>query len=161
MERCRTDKLTGLGNYLAFREYVGNLVALGVAFSVILFDMTNLKAANEALGHFGADVLLANVGGMIRKGADHVFRHGGDEFAIVLACAPTGGALKVRDRIEEQVGVSYLRCGSMVRIVGEVGTWVPDLDLDHTLNQIDKALERRKAKVKCSAGRNRELASRS
>lgn len=153
MAEKRTDELTKLGNYRAFREYIMMLRDLGVGFSVALFDMTNLKWANECLGHFGADVLLCNIGQLIRgvrgdDASDAVFRHGGDEFAVVLPCCPTGGALAVRDRIEEAVGEVILRDGVKVRAVGAVCTIVPGADLDAELNRADKELERRKAKVK-------------
>jgi len=154
MAEKRTDELTRLGNYRAFREYIMLLRDLGVGFSVVLFDMTNLKKANEALGHFGADILLCNVGQLIRGSArdgaasDSVFRHGGDEFAVVLPCCPTGGALRVRDDIESAVGVTIIKDGYKVQAVGAVCTIVPGMDLDAELNRADKELERRKAKVK-------------
>lgn len=148
MQKARTDELTGLGNYRAFREYVAALSAMGVGFAVVLFDMTNLKKANEALGHFGADVVLANVAGLIRAEADATFRHGGDEFAVVLPGCPEGGALRVRDRIEDAVGSSWLRCGSELRIVGAAVCITPDVDLNGALNRADRELEQRKAEVK-------------
>lgn len=126
-----------------------------MGFAVVLFDMTNLKAANEELGHFGADAVLARVGGLVRDGFDHAFRHGGDEFAVVLPCANLGGGMLVRDRIEKRVGVSYLDCGAVVCLVGAVGTWVPGTDLGMMLNKTDKALEQRKVRVKDGTGRVR------
>lgn len=140
----RTDKLTGLGNYAGFREYCDHLVLLGVPFSVVLFDMTNLKRANETLGHFGADVLLTKVGSLIRECHDQVFRHGGDEFAVVLPCSPPSGALNVRDRIEENVGLSRLPDGTPVRAIGSVAHVPPGGNVDAELNRADKALETRK-----------------
>ncbi len=157
MVTSRRDALTGLGNYAAFIEYCTNLITLGVPFSIAVFDMTNLKRANEMLGHFGADVLLANVGRMIRGEDrddvihwDAVFRHGGDEFAVILPCAPPSGALAVRDRIEDQVGTSYLPDGSPVRAIGAVGHVPPGGDLHAELNRADRALETRKREWKCS-----------
>jgi diguanylate cyclase (GGDEF)-like protein len=150
MTESRRDPVTGLGNYRRFREYVSNLHELGVGFSVVLFDMTNLKRANESLGHFGADMLLANVGKVIRQSCgDAVFRHGGDEFAVVLPACPTGGAIAVRDRLEEAVGVSSLpRSAAKVTIVGAVCTIVPDMQVDAELNRADRMLEHRKAEWK-------------
>ena len=143
----RTDQLTGLGNYLAFREYIGNLRLLGCGFSVVLIDMTNLKAANEELGHFGADALLAKVGSKIRD-HDHVFRHGGDEFAVVLPGCPLGGAEAVRNRIELDVGISWLDNGKPICAVASACQITPDVELDGQLNICDHALEERKAEIK-------------
>ena len=159
MRDKRTDSLTGLGNYAAFMEYCRNLAGLGIPFSIVIFDMTNLKRANTVLGHFGADVLLSAVGGMIRGagdrrsagnalGFDAVFRHGGDEFAVVLPGAPPAGALAVRDRIEEKVGQQILADGTLVRAVGAVAHMPPGGLLEDELNRADGALEHRKREWK-------------
>lgn len=149
MRERRTDALTGLGNYTGMVEYCDHLVKLFVPFSVVLLDMTNLKRANELLGHFGADVLLSNVGAAIRgDGWDAVFRHGGDEFAVILPGAPLGGALSVRDRIEAAVGLNELPDGTPVRAIGAVAHVPPGGDLHAELNRADKALEQRKREWK-------------
>ena len=150
MADCRTDALTGLGNYRAFREHCAALG--GVAFAVVLLDMTNLTRANLILGHFGADDLLARVGQSIRGGGwDAVFRHGGDEFAVVLPNVGRADADAVRHRIEAAVGTFTLSDGTRVRAIGAVAYVWPGLDLDSELNRADQALERRKADWKANA----------
>jgi diguanylate cyclase (GGDEF)-like protein len=143
MQKGRTDDLTGLGNRRAFMEYCRHLQGLGITFDVVLLDMTNLKRANEVLGHFGADDLLRSVGHAIRGAWDTVYRHGGDEFAVVLPWC--GDGTKVRNRIEQRVGVNVLADGTVVRAIGSVAHISPDADLCGILNQTDKELERRKA----------------
>lgn len=137
MQRCRTDELTGLGNYRAFREHVTMLRALGVPHVVVLFDMTNLKAANTELGHFRADELLRRMGQILRR-EDAAYRHGGDEFALVLVdCDDPDAVLR---RVEAMFGVVRLPSGAPVRPVGVVAR--------AELNAADQELERRKEKVK-------------
>ncbi len=143
MREARTDDLTGLGNRRAFMDYCRLLQAMGITFGVVLLDMTNLKRANEVLGHFGADKLLRRVGQSIRGGGwDTVYRHGGDEFAVVLPWC--GDGTKVRDRIEAVVGVNVLVDGTRVAAIGAVGKVAPTSDLCGILNRADKELERRK-----------------
>lgn len=147
MGDTRTDDLTGLGNYKAFMEHCTALG--GTVFAVVLLDMTNLKRANATLGHFGADTLLQRVAGAIRGGGwDAVFRHGGDEFAVVLPRATRIAALAVLDRIEQAVGTFTLSDGTRVRAVGAVAYVEPGVDLDSELNRADHELERRKAEWK-------------
>lgn len=144
LKDSRTDDLTGLGNRRAFMEYCGMLQGLKVPFAVVLLDMTNLKRANEVLGHFGADLLLRRVGDAIRTARyDAAFRYGGDEFAVVLPRCDRVAA--VLDRIEKVVGVTVLDDGTKVRAIGAWGYIGPDVDLYDILNQIDNSLERRKA----------------
>ena len=150
MSDTRTDDLTGLGNYRAFREHCAALS--GTAFAVVLLDMTNLKRANAVLGHFGADTLLQRVAGAIRGGGwDAVFRHGGDEFAVVLPGAARSGAVSVRDRIEAAVGTFTLLDGTRVRAIGAVAHVAPDTNWLDEMNRADMALERRKAEWKANA----------
>lgn len=145
LERIRrTDYLTGCGNYFAFAEYITNLASLGIPFTIILFDMTNLKAANQELGHFGADTILQRVGSVVRR--EEGFRHGGDEFAVVLR--RDAAALAVRARVERACGVQRLPSGVNVQIVGAIGRHGRGSSVGLVVNAVDKALEKRKARVK-------------
>lgn len=147
MASARTDALTGLGNYRAFWEHCEALSE----FAVVLLDMTNLKRANLILGHFGADGLLQRVAGAIRGGGwDAVFRHGGDEFAVVLPKVTRTAAWMVRERIEQAVGTFTLSDGTQVRAIGAVAYVTPGVDLGMELNRADHELERRKAEWKAS-----------
>lgn len=147
----RTDDLTGLGNRRAFMEHCRILVEFGVSFAVVLLDMTNLKRANLLLGHFKADTLLQRVGASIRGGGwDAVFRHGGDEFAVVLPNVGRADADAVRHRIEHAVGLFTLSDGTRVRAIGSVAHVAPGMDWHAELNRADVALERRKAEWKAS-----------
>jgi diguanylate cyclase (GGDEF)-like protein len=151
MAAARTDALTGLGNYRAFMGHCVNLDGMGVPFSVVLLDMTNLKRANAVLGHFGADTLLQRVGSAIRGGGwDAVYRYGGDEFAVVLPRSCRTGALLVRERIEQAVGTFTLSDGTQVRAIGAVAYVQPGVDLNDELNRADHELERRKAEWKAT-----------
>lgn len=151
MADVRTDALTGLGNYWAFMEHCATLSKMGVSFAVVLLDMTNLKRANAILGHFRADSLLQRVAGAIRGGGwDAVFRHGGDEFAVVLPRATRTAAWAVLDRIECVVGTFTLSDGTRVRAIGAVAHVAPGTEWFDELNRADRELERRKAEWKAS-----------
>ena len=57
-------------------------------FSLIMLDLDDFKAVNDALGHQAGDRLLADIAKAIvaaGRDTDHVFRYGGDEFALILA----------------------------------------------------------------------------
>lgn len=76
-------------------------------FSVVFFDLDNLKAVNDQYGHLiGTEVLkdVANIlRGQVRK-IDLLSRFGGDEFVIVLVKADAGKAYDTCSRIRQRLG---------------------------------------------------------
>jgi diguanylate cyclase (GGDEF)-like protein len=88
---ARVDALTGLGNRRAFDETlrveIDRARASGSALSVALLDLDGFKELNDRLGHLEGDRCLQSVAaGLARakREPDHVFRWGGDEFAVIL-----------------------------------------------------------------------------
>lgn len=149
---ARTDALTGALNGRAWLERVGQLQAAGAPFAFALFDLGNLKAANEALGHEGANELLRDLARQCRAGEFVGYRTGGDEFAVVLAGGRLEDARRARDRVERGFGWRRIAAGVEAFAVGEVGTWAPGQDLARQLTAADRALELRKAARKAERG---------
>jgi len=112
--RARTDGLTGLLNHGTFRERLEASVAKGEPFSLVMMDLDEFKAVNDALGHQAGDRLLAEISRAIvaaGRETDHVFRYGGDEFALILPGADEASAVAVAERVR-----------AAVTAVGEPGT---------------------------------------
>ncbi|HEY0444203.1 MAG TPA: GAF domain-containing protein [Candidatus Limnocylindrales bacterium] len=112
--RARTDGLTGLLNHATFRERLAASVARADAFSLVMMDLDDFKGVNDALGHQAGDRLLTEMARAIvaaGRESDHVFRYGGDEFALILPGADVASALTVAERVREAV-----------RAVGEPGS---------------------------------------
>ena len=84
------DAMTGMKNKAAYEMEVTELdkrIQDGTAsFGIMVFDLNNLKATNDHLGHSAGDKLIKNAGRIIRGGFVHcqIYRIGGDEFAAVL-----------------------------------------------------------------------------
>ena len=108
--RARLDALTGLGNRLAFQEAIVREVANARRkdrpLSVLLGDLENFKAINDAYGHVRGDQCLREVADSISakaRAGDQCFRWGGDEFAVLLVETGPGQAEVVRERLEGAV----------------------------------------------------------
>ena len=83
------DSLTGLGSRAAYSATVDTLkpeIERGTAdFTFALIDVNYLKVANDDHGHDAGDALLQDAASVCVDvfGKGHVFRFGGDEFAVV------------------------------------------------------------------------------
>ena len=100
--RAQTDDLTGLLNHGTFQGWLDRIVDTREPFSLIMLDLDDFKAVNDALGHQAGDRLLAELAKAIvgaGRDTDHVFRYGGDEFAVILPGTDAGSALSVAERI--------------------------------------------------------------
>lgn len=90
-ELASRDGLTGVFNFRAFHEVMDREIIrsqrYGRQFSLIFFDVDDLKKINDVYGHPVGDLVLVEicmaVGKTIRA-ADTLARLGGDEFAVIM-----------------------------------------------------------------------------
>ncbi len=109
-QKSRIDELTGLFNRRHFEERLKEEVSrhsrYGDVFSVFMFDLDNFKAYNDAHGHPAGDILLSQVGKIIKssvRNVDQAFRYGGDEFVVILPETARDDAYVVAERVREQI----------------------------------------------------------
>lgn len=80
-----TDELTGVGNRRAFSARIAQLEAVGQPYFLTLLDINDFKSINDLNGHHQGDATLISLAGLLAEAAGpetHVFRIGGDEFAM-------------------------------------------------------------------------------
>jgi len=89
--RASHHPLTGLANRSLLRERLEEALRQHrtepAQLAVLVIDLDNFKAVNDALGHATGDQLLASVGARLAESArpdDTVAHIGGDEFAVLL-----------------------------------------------------------------------------
>ena len=105
-----TDSLTGLyvRRYFAERldEELGRSARQGLKFSFLMLDIDDFKKINDTYGHLVGDVVLKDIGRIIRENIreiDLACRYGGEEFAAVLPETSKEGAFVVAERIRKRV----------------------------------------------------------
>ena len=85
-ELAYRDALTGLLNKNGMDHFWDHCKS-GEQLAVLYLDLNRFKSINDTLGHHVGDLLLEAVGGSLqqfsRKGKQHIFRVGGDEFVII------------------------------------------------------------------------------
>lgn len=104
------DQLTGARNRHCLVETGSAELAranrYGYPFSLIVVDVDEFKGVNDRFGHDTGDLVLKSLVlccQELLRAQDLVFRHGGDEFAILLphtnACDAAEAAERIRDHV--------------------------------------------------------------
>jgi len=72
----------------------------------IMFDLNNLKIANDTLGHSVGDQLIVNFANILRNvipSKEFVGRYGGDEFVAVIRDMPKEDVIGLLEKLKEEV----------------------------------------------------------
>lgn len=114
-----TDELTKIHNRRYCMEYMDRIMEMeNPDYTVICFDLNNLKITNDTYGHAKGDLLIKSAAEVIDKAFSPygiVARMGGDEF---IAIAKTGEPEKISSMMEE-----FQAC------INEKNQKIPDLHL--------------------------------
>ncbi|MGM0616327.1 MAG: diguanylate cyclase, partial [Pseudomonadota bacterium] len=153
------DSLTGLLNRYAFEERFNQAAALARRHEkkmVMLFiDLNNFKEVNDTLGHAVGDEILRALGLRLQncvRTTDHVCRHGGDEFVVLLSdLAEHEQAFAVVDKVRDSATELLRQHGHWASLTLSVGLSVFPNDgetLEALLPHADAAMYRVKAETK-------------
>ncbi len=85
------DHLTGLPNRRSLQDDIDNFIkdtsAFGKSFFVLFCDLDGFKKVNDTLGHHSGDALLRYIAEELKAIDEDIlraYRHGGDEFVVLL-----------------------------------------------------------------------------
>ncbi len=149
-----TDGLTGLANRRKLEAAVEELMAEGVAFSLVMADIDHFKKLNDRYGHETGDRALQLFASVLQdnvRGHDIVARFGGEEFVLVYPRLPALRAIEVLDRIRHALESATVNAGlpSFTTSFGVASSTVAD-SLEDIIRVADAGLFAAK-----QAGRNR------
>jgi diguanylate cyclase (GGDEF)-like protein len=109
-EEAITDGLTGVYVHRFFQERLAEelrrCVEQRIPLALLMADLDNFKAINDAHGHLAGDAVLKRVAGTLRegvRGTDLVARYGGEEFAVLLVETTLEAARQVAERLRASV----------------------------------------------------------
>jgi diguanylate cyclase (GGDEF)-like protein/PAS domain S-box-containing protein len=104
------DGLTGLANRRCFDDTLHaewqRALRQRQPLSLLMVDVDNFKAYNDANGHLGGDECLKRIATAVAsemRANDLVARYGGEEFAVILPNQSLKGAASVAERIRTRV----------------------------------------------------------
>ncbi|MFN8121343.1 MAG: GGDEF domain-containing protein [Thermoleophilia bacterium] len=123
---AETDHLTGLWNHRRFQEDLRAAMARRGCTALVLIDLDDFKAINDAHGHQTGDMVLSAVGGLLRDGCreqDRPARYGGEELAVVLPSATWADARSFAERIRRDIADLRVEApgGARVHVTASVG----------------------------------------
>ena len=105
-----TDSLSGLTNRAAFMRALDTemdrATRYGAPLSLLLLDIDNFKAYNDAYGHVEGDVVIRQVARVLSeesRTSDVVGRIGGEEFGIILPSTTAASAAVLGERFRRAV----------------------------------------------------------
>jgi diguanylate cyclase (GGDEF)-like protein len=108
------DPLTAVSNRRGFDLALARADEHADDYALILFDLDEFKAINDALGHPTGDAVLRAVagaaGGVVRQG-DCLARIGGDEFALIAPGAGLNGVTRLVADLGEAIAATPLPAG--------------------------------------------------
>jgi len=155
-----TDPLTQLRNRRFAMEVAQHEAAVvqrgGQPLALVMGDVDHFKRVNDGFGHETGDAALKAVAQVLRNGVreiDHVARWGGEEFLMLLPATNEAEALRVSERLREDVqNLDLVRHGRAVPLSITLGVSLldPQETIEHALARADQALYRGKQE-----GRNR------
>lgn len=127
-QASRTDPKTGLVNGAAWAELAGKEIGRArrqrIGLAVLMVDLDNFKAVNDAHGHLAGDEVLRAVAAALSaevRAYDAVGRFGGEEFVVLLSGVDETSAALAAERLRGRIGsleVSVAGSGGARRIGG-------------------------------------------
>ena len=113
--QASTDSLTGLANRRSLEDSVRRLGLTGTPYALAFADLDHFKLVNDIHGHGAGDQALRVFAQVLRDGlrpGDLSGRYGGEEFVVVLPACEEAEAVRVLERIREQLAVTLIQTGS-------------------------------------------------
>jgi diguanylate cyclase (GGDEF)-like protein len=146
------DALTGLANRAVFDQRLQAETQRPGTVSILLIDLDDLKAVNDALGHLAGDAVLVGVADRLRRcvrADDLAARIGGDEFVIMLRESSAADARRVAQRIQASLDVPLMIEGDPIVVSASVGVAIGELDdAQRLVRRADEAMYDAKVKGK-------------
>jgi diguanylate cyclase (GGDEF)-like protein len=156
---ARTDELTNLPNFRAFRERIDLEIDRASRYpehvGILILDLDRFKKYNDTYGHLAGNDALQRVARVIRetvRSVDFPARYGGEEFAVIVPQIDTASLAAIAERIREGIeSMPAARDGAAVTV--SIGASIFPDD-GNTVDVLFRVADERLYAAK-KAGRNR------
>lgn len=116
------DALTGLRNRRALIQRMQDIIGHarpGARYGLMLLDLDHFKRVNDTWGHEFGDNVLRDFAQLVERhvrSGDELFRHGGEEFVLLLPRADLADVTVVADHLLQVVRDGLRVCGQPVTV---------------------------------------------
>lgn len=158
-KKAYLDLHTGLPNKSRCEQFFHDEQFINEPTAVMVYDLNNLKLANDTLGHIVGDQLILNFSNLLRGAVpsqDFVGRYGGDEFLVVIHEASAEKIAAINAKMAEAVSrFNKLNHGSDTADVSYACGWALSTDYKQCtfmtlFNQADQNMYENKVSSKKS-----------
>src|SRR5690606_17421291 len=119
----------------------------GHTFAVLLLDVDYFKQINDNHGHDVGDQVLQHLAGLLTsntRGGDYAFRHGGEEFLVLLVDINPTKAMQVAENLRHRIAAEPAKLSNQqsLNVTVSIGVAVHDghPDYQRLLRRADEAL---------------------
>ncbi len=140
------DSMLGIGNRRAMEVDIKHTQAAckryGTAYSLALLDIDYFKLYNDHYGHLAGDTALKQTTKIIRnhiRGADRLYRYGGEEFLLLLPDTNAEQALHAVNLVKNEISNSKIPHAEAPKGILTISGGVADGDADNWVASVDAA----------------------
>ena len=130
---ARTDDLTDLPNFRAFRERIDAEIERAVRypeqFGILVLDLDHFKLYNDRYGHLAGNDALQRVARALRiavRAVDFPARYGGEEFAVIVPQIGAAALATIAERVRALVDSLPAPAGGALVIISIGGALYPE-----------------------------------
>jgi len=149
-QQANIDSMTGICNRRCFFTMMPTTLKKKFPISLMMIDVDNFKRINDTYGHSSGDEVLKQLADILKnntRSTDIVARLGGEEFAVVLPQTTCENALKIAEKIKQDIVdktfIFDLVTDKMTISIGIATTKIP-IHTDCFLKNADEALYKAK-----------------
>jgi diguanylate cyclase (GGDEF)-like protein len=150
-QQALTDDLTTLPNRraldAAMAQALAGAVRSGEPFAVVMADVDRFKAINDTFGHSAGDAVLRAFARRLLdtlRPQDRAFRHGGEEFCVLLPDTDASAARELALRLHAGIVLPATETMHALTASFGVAVWRPGDDGDALFGRADRAMYRAK-----------------
>jgi diguanylate cyclase (GGDEF)-like protein len=152
-----TDHLTNAANRFKMEEEAERWIRFcrrqGFPLALVFIDVDNLKKINDQYGHTAGDSVLSELSALIQRqlrSSDILARWGGDEFIMLLPNVTLENAVKLTERVRNQIREHTFIHGVIVTCSFGVVSMKEDASFENMVHEADESMYSGKKKGKDS-----------